>query len=86
MTSHSVNHAIVQQLYEAFDHYDTDLVCVYLYGSLAPGQGHREWRDEVWRVSARWSLTMIRKLAKTLHIPADVLIQPYATEDSPAAS
>jgi HTH-type transcriptional regulator/antitoxin HigA len=31
-------------------------------------------------------LTMIRKLAKTLHIPADVLIQPYATEDSPAAS
>jgi predicted nucleotidyltransferase len=40
MTSHAVNHAIVQQLREAFAHDDTDLVCVYLYGSLARGQGH----------------------------------------------
>jgi predicted nucleotidyltransferase len=40
MTSHSVNHSIVQQLREAFDDHGTDLVCVYLYGSLARGQGH----------------------------------------------
>jgi predicted nucleotidyltransferase len=42
MTSHCVNHAIVQQLRTAFDHADADLVCAYLYGSLARGQGHRE--------------------------------------------
>jgi HTH-type transcriptional regulator/antitoxin HigA len=46
-------------------------------------------RGRVCEVLARkrpLSLTMIRKLAKTLHIPADVLIQPYATEDRPVAS
>jgi predicted nucleotidyltransferase len=42
MCSQSMKHAIVQQLCEAFDHADTDLVCAYLYGSLTRGQGHRE--------------------------------------------
>jgi predicted nucleotidyltransferase len=37
-----MQHALVQQLREAFDHVDADLVCAYLYGSLARGQGHRE--------------------------------------------
>jgi predicted nucleotidyltransferase len=37
-----MNHAIVQQLRAAFDPADADLVCVYLYGSLARGQGHQE--------------------------------------------
>jgi predicted nucleotidyltransferase len=42
MHPHAVNHAIVQQLRAAFDHADAALVCAYLYGSLARGQGHRE--------------------------------------------
>ena len=42
MRSHAVNHAIVQQLRAAFDHADANLVCAYLYGSLARGQEHRE--------------------------------------------
>jgi predicted nucleotidyltransferase len=33
---------MVQQLREAFACADTDIVCVYLYGSLARGQGRRE--------------------------------------------
>jgi uncharacterized protein len=37
-----MNHPLVQQLRMAFDHADADLVCAYLYGSLARGQGHRE--------------------------------------------
>jgi predicted nucleotidyltransferase len=37
-----MTHTIVQQLRAAFDHDDTDLVCVYLYGSLARGQRHRD--------------------------------------------
>jgi uncharacterized protein len=42
MSSHPVDHAIVQQLREAVDWDKADIVCVYLYGSLARGQGHRE--------------------------------------------
>jgi predicted nucleotidyltransferase len=37
-----MNHAIVQQLHTAFDHADADLVCAYLYGSLARGQEHQK--------------------------------------------
>jgi len=42
MSSHPVDHSIVRQLREAFAGADADLICVYLYGSLARGQGHRE--------------------------------------------
>jgi len=42
MSSHPVDHSIVRQLREAFARADADIVCVYLYGSLARGQGHRE--------------------------------------------
>ena len=53
---------------------------------LEPLLGGRGRVSEVLARKRPLSLMMIRKLAKTLHIPADVLIQPYATEDSPAAS
>ena len=45
MSSRPVDHSIVQQLREAFardDHNDDGIICVYLYGSLARGQGRRE--------------------------------------------
>ena len=42
MHPHAVNHTIVQQLRAAFDHAGADLVCAYLYGSLARGQEHRD--------------------------------------------
>jgi predicted nucleotidyltransferase len=42
MHPHAVNHAIVQQLRAAVDWDSTDIVCAYLYGSLARGQGHRD--------------------------------------------
>jgi predicted nucleotidyltransferase len=42
MSSHPVDHAIVQQLREAVDWDKAGIVCVYLYGSLARGQGHRK--------------------------------------------
>ena len=53
---------------------------------LAPLLGGRGRVSEVLARKRPLSLRMIRKLAKTLHIPADVLIQPYATEDSPVTS
>src|SRR4029453_15122174 len=44
MSSRPVDHSIVQQLREAFtrDDHDDGIICVYLYGSLARGQGRRE--------------------------------------------
>jgi predicted nucleotidyltransferase len=45
MSSRPIEHSIVQHLREAFardDHDDDDIICVYLYGSLARGQGRRE--------------------------------------------
>jgi HTH-type transcriptional regulator/antitoxin HigA len=53
---------------------------------LAPLLGGRGRVSEVLAPKRPLSLTMIRKLTKALHIPADVLIQLSATEDSPAAS
>jgi HTH-type transcriptional regulator/antitoxin HigA len=53
---------------------------------LAPVLGGRGRVSEVLARKRPLSLTMIRKLAKTLHIPAEVLIQPYAMEDNPTAS
>jgi len=42
MSSHPVDHTMVQQLREVFARADADIICVYLYGSLARGQGRRE--------------------------------------------
>jgi predicted nucleotidyltransferase len=42
MSSHPVDYTMVQQLREAFARADADIVCAYLYGSLARGEGHRE--------------------------------------------
>jgi HTH-type transcriptional regulator/antitoxin HigA len=53
---------------------------------LEPLLGGRGRVSEVLARKRPLSLTMIRKLAKTLHIPAEVLIQPYATEESRTAS
>jgi HTH-type transcriptional regulator/antitoxin HigA len=53
---------------------------------LEPLLGGRGRASEVLARKRPLSLTMIRKLAKTLHIPAEVLIQSYATEESRTAS
>jgi predicted nucleotidyltransferase len=42
MSAYPVDHALVQQLREAVDRADADIVCIYLFGSLARGQGHRK--------------------------------------------
>jgi HTH-type transcriptional regulator/antitoxin HigA len=39
--------------------------------------GHRSRKSEILSGKRKLSLSMIRKLTKTLHIPAEVLIQAY---------
>ena len=53
---------------------------------LEPLLGTRRCVSEVLARKRPLSLPMIRKIAKTMRIPADVLIQPYDTETSRAAS
>lgn len=53
---------------------------------LEPLLGTRRRVSEVLDRKRPLSLSMIRKIAKTMRIPADVLIQPYDTESSRAAS
>jgi len=53
---------------------------------LEPLLGTRRRVSEVLARKRPLSLDMIRKLAKTLRIPAEVLIQPYETAASRAAS
>ena len=53
---------------------------------LEPLIGARGRVSEVLARKRPLSLIMIRRLAKALHIPAEVLIQPYATEESRTAS
>jgi len=53
---------------------------------LEPLLGTRRRVSEVLARKRPLSLAMIRKIAKAMRIPADVLIQPYDTETSRAAS
>ena len=53
---------------------------------LEPLLGTRRRVSEVLARKRPLSLSMIRNIAKTMRIPADVLIQPYDTETSRAAS
>jgi HTH-type transcriptional regulator/antitoxin HigA len=53
---------------------------------LEPLLGTRRRVSEVLARKRPLSLNMIRKIAKTMRIPAEVLIQPYETEESRAAS
>ena len=53
---------------------------------LEPLLGTRRRVSEVLARKRPLSLPMIRKIAKTMRIPADVLIQPYDTETSRATS
>jgi HTH-type transcriptional regulator/antitoxin HigA len=53
---------------------------------LEPLLGTRRCVSEVLARKRPLSLPMIRNIAKTMRIPADVLIQPYDTETSRAAS
>ena len=53
---------------------------------LEPLLGTRRRVSEVLARKRPLSLNMIRKIAKTMRIPAEVLIQPYETDESRAAS
>jgi len=53
---------------------------------LEPLLGTRRRVSEVLARKRPLSLPMIRNIARTMRIPAAVLIQPYATETSQAAS